>query len=125
MAAPWVTSCGHPRSFLASTPAFFKLRLTILGPFSKCTKHAAKLPQGSRAAIESDVKRLPSGSVRPEALRLMEQACLPVKGLRSKSRDEFARPEAPKPDFIFTLCDKAAKEVRPIWPGQPMTARGV
>jgi arsenate reductase len=64
----------------------------------------------------------PSGSVRPEALRIIEQARLPVNGLRSKSWDEFAKPEAPKLDFVFTVCDKAAKEVCPMWPGQPMTA---
>jgi arsenate reductase len=65
---------------------------------------------------------LPAGSVRPEALELMEQARLPVNGLRSKNWDEFAKPGAPKLDFVFTVCDKAAKEVCPIWPGQPMTA---
>lgn len=65
---------------------------------------------------------LPSGFVRPEALKLIEQARLPVNGLRSKSWDEFAKPGAPKLDFVFTVCDNAAKEVCPIWPGQPMTA---
>jgi arsenate reductase len=65
---------------------------------------------------------VPSGFVRPEALKLMEQARLPVNGLRSKNWHEFAKPGAPKLDFVFTVCDKAAKEVCPIWPGQPMTA---
>ena len=65
---------------------------------------------------------LPSGAVRPEALRMIEQARLRMNGLRSKSWDEFAKPGAPKLDFVFTVCDKAAKEVCPIWPGQPMTA---
>jgi len=65
---------------------------------------------------------LPSGFVRPEALGLIERARLPVNGLRSKSWDEFAKAGAPKLDFVFTVCDKAAKEVCPIWPGQPMTA---
>ena len=65
---------------------------------------------------------LPAGSVRPEALKMIGQARLPVNGFRSKSWDEFARPGAPKLDFVFTVCDKAAKEVCPIWPGQPMTA---
>jgi arsenate reductase len=64
----------------------------------------------------------PTGSVRPEALKLIEQARLPVNGLRSKDWDEFARPGAPKLDFVFTVCDNAAKEVCPVWPGQPMTA---
>ena len=64
----------------------------------------------------------PSGSVRPEALKLIEAARMPVAGLRSKDWDEFAAPGAPKLDFVFTVCDKAAKEVCPLWPGQPMTA---
>ena len=64
----------------------------------------------------------PSGQVRPEALKRLETARIPIEGLRSKSWDEFAEPEAPKMDFVFTVCDNAAKEVCPIWPGQPMTA---
>lgn len=64
----------------------------------------------------------PSGTVRPEAIRELGSAHLPTNGLRSKSWDEFAKPEAPKLDFVFTVCDNAANEVCPIWPGQPMTA---
>ena len=64
----------------------------------------------------------PSGAVRPEALKKLQAAHIPTEGLRSKSWDEFAQPDAPKLDFVFTVCDNAAKEVCPIWPGQPMTA---
>ena len=64
----------------------------------------------------------PSGSVRPEALRQLETAHLPIHGFRSKNWDEFAEPGAPKLDFVFTVCDNAANEVCPVWPGQPMTA---
>lgn len=64
----------------------------------------------------------PTGTVRPEALRQIEQARLPFKGFRSKSWEEFSKPGAPKLDFVFTVCDSAAKEVCPIWPGQPMTS---
>lgn len=64
----------------------------------------------------------PSGLVRPEALRQLELAQVPANGLRSKSWEEFARAGAPHLDFVFTVCDNAAKEVCPIWPGQPMTA---
>lgn len=64
----------------------------------------------------------PSGAVRPEALRQLEAAHIPTKGFRSKSWDEFSKPDAPQLDFVFTVCDNAAKEVCPIWPGQPMTA---
>jgi len=64
----------------------------------------------------------PSGAVRPEAMAQLERAQLPTGGLRSKSWDEFAQASAPKLDFVFTVCDNAANEVCPIWPGQPMTA---
>jgi arsenate reductase (thioredoxin) len=64
----------------------------------------------------------PSGTVRPEAIKQLENARLPTEDLRSKSWDEFTRPDAPKLDFVFTVCDNAAKEVCPFWPGQPMTA---
>ena len=64
----------------------------------------------------------PAGMVRPEALRQIEMARLPTNGLRSKSWEEFAQPGAPEMNFVFTVCDSAAKEVCPVWPGQPMTA---
>ena len=64
----------------------------------------------------------PTGKVRPEAIRQIQLANLPIEGLRSKDWSEFAGPDAPKMDFVFTVCDNAAKEVCPIWPGQPMTA---
>jgi len=64
----------------------------------------------------------PSGKVRPEALRQLESAHISTAGARSKSWDEFAQPGAPRLDFVFTVCDNAANEVCPIWPGQPMTA---
>jgi arsenate reductase len=63
-----------------------------------------------------------SGIVRPEALKQLESSGLSTDGLRSKNWDEFAKPGAPKMNFVFTVCDNAAKEVCPIWPGQPMTA---
>src|ERR1700723_3042753 len=63
-----------------------------------------------------------SGIVRPEALKQLETSGLPTDGLRSKNWDEFAKPGTPKMNFVFTVCDNAAKEVCPIWPGQPMTA---
>lgn len=64
----------------------------------------------------------PSGKVRPEALLELEAARLPTNDACSKSWDEFAQPGAPVMDFVFTVCDNAANEVCPIWPGQPMTA---
>ncbi len=64
----------------------------------------------------------PSGIVRPEALKQLERAHLSIEGARSKNWDEFAKRGAPRMDFVFTVCDNAAKEVCPLWPGQPMTA---
>ena len=64
----------------------------------------------------------PKGVVHPIAIALLEQMKLPTEGLRSKSWDELAAPGAPKLDFVFTVCDAAAAEVCPVWPGQPLTA---
>lgn len=64
----------------------------------------------------------PQGNVNPLTLELIEGKGLPTSGLRSKGWDEFARPGAPQMDFIFTLCDKAAGEACPNWPGHPLTA---
>jgi len=65
---------------------------------------------------------LPAGTVRPEALAQLERAHLPTEGLRSKGWGEFAQPGAPHLHFVFTVCDNAANEACPVWPGQPMTA---
>jgi arsenate reductase len=64
----------------------------------------------------------PKGTVHPIAIALLEHMKLPTNGLRSKSWDEFAAAGAPRFDFVFTVCDNAAAEVCPVWPGQPMTA---
>jgi len=64
----------------------------------------------------------PAGQVNPHAIRLLESVGFATGGLRSKSWDEFARPGAPQMNFVFTVCDNAANEVCPVWPGQPITA---
>jgi arsenate reductase len=64
----------------------------------------------------------PAGQVNPFALELLEKNHFPTGELRSKPWDEFAQPDAPQLDFVITVCDKAAGEVCPVWPGQPMTA---
>jgi protein-tyrosine-phosphatase len=64
----------------------------------------------------------PKGAVHPRALALLRSLDLPIEGLGSKSWDEFARPDAPVMDFVFTVCDQAAGEMCPIWPGHPVTA---
>jgi arsenate reductase len=64
----------------------------------------------------------PKGEVHPLALDVLRRNRLPAEGARSKSWEEFATPDAPPLDFVFTVCDNAANEVCPVWPGQPMTA---
>jgi len=64
----------------------------------------------------------PAGIVHPGSLNQLKAAGIPAEGLRSKSWDEFSQPGAPHMDFIFTVCDNAAKEVCPVWPGHPITA---
>ena len=64
----------------------------------------------------------PKGTVNPLALAVLEENGIPAQGARSKSWDEFAVPGAPKMDFVFTVCDDAAGEACPVWPGQPVTA---
>jgi arsenate reductase len=64
----------------------------------------------------------PKGAVNPFALRVLTSYGYPVEGLRCKNWNEFAGPEAPRMDFVFTVCDNAAGEACPVWPGQPMTA---
>ncbi len=64
----------------------------------------------------------PKGAVHPGALALLERLDYDTSGFRSKSWEEFATPQAPQLDFVFTVCDNAANEVCPVWPGQPMTA---
>jgi len=65
----------------------------------------------------------PKGHIHPEALKELETARIPTDGLRSKSWDEFSLAGAPRMDFVFTVCDRAAEEVCPIWPGHPLIAR--
>lgn len=64
----------------------------------------------------------PKGQVHPHAIQLLQSMDFDTQGFRSKSWDEFAQPGAPEFDFVFTVCDNAASEVCPVWPGQPMTA---
>jgi len=65
----------------------------------------------------------PTGSVHPEAVKQIRGARMPAEGLRSKSWDEFTGADAPRMHFVFTVCDRAAAEVCPVWPGHPLTAR--
>jgi arsenate reductase len=95
-----------------------------------CTENAARsqmaeallnhMAQGRFKAFSAGSQ--PSGQVHPMALKALEHAHIPLQGLRSKSWDEFAQPGAPEMDLVFTLCDKAAGETCPAWPGTPTIA---
>ena len=95
-----------------------------------CTHNSARSVLAEAIASRIDPSRIrafsagsfPSGRVNPFAIELLAKNGYPVDDLRSKNWDEFARPGAPMLDFVFTVCDKAAGEVCPVWPGQPMTA---
>jgi arsenate reductase (thioredoxin) len=103
------------------------------GPFNVlflCTGNSARsiMAEGILKSIGKDKFQAfsagshPAGSVNPFALELLEKNRLPTHELRSKNWNEFSRPEAPFMHFVFTVCDQAAAEPCPVWPGQPMTA---
>ena len=77
---------------------------------------------GSRNFRSFSAGSQPKGTVNPFAIKVLQSLDYPIDGLRSKSWEEFARPDAPVMDFVFTVCDNAAGESCPAWPGQPMTA---
>jgi arsenate reductase len=95
-----------------------------------CTGNSARsilaeaiLNQAGRGSFKAySAGSQPKGEVHPLALEQLRRSDLPAEGYRSKSWSEFSAPDAPKLDFVFTVCDNAAKEVCPVWPGQPMTA---
>jgi arsenate reductase (thioredoxin) len=107
----------------SSTPDHYNVLFLCTGNSARSIMAEAILKHKGRDVFSAySAGSHPSGSVRPEAIHQIEAAGLSVEGLRSKSWDEFSAPDAPPINFIFTVCDNAANEVCPIWPGHPMTA---
>ena len=106
------------------TPRHFNVLFLCTGNSARSIMAEAILNQKGRPNFTGySAGSNPTGFVHPEALKQIEAAKLPMDGLRSKSWDEFSQLGAPKMHFVFTVCDRAASEVCPVWPGHPLTAQ--
>lgn len=104
-------------------PAHYNVLFLCTGNSARSIMAEAILNQKGRPSFTAySAGSHATGVIRPEALKQLENAHVSTKGLRSKNWDEFAKPGAPELNFVFTVCDTAAQEVCPVWPGQPMTA---
>lgn len=106
-----------------STPKVHNVLFICTGNSARSIMSEGLLRQMSQGRFNAySAGSMPSGTVNPLALRQLEQWGISTDGLRSKSWSEFAQPDAPHMDFVFTLCDSARGEVCPVWPGQPVLA---
>jgi arsenate reductase len=108
---------------VAIMPVHYNILFLCTGNSARSIMDEAILNQKGRPTFSAySAGSFPTGRVNPSALKQLQIAHLSTENLRSKSWDEFATPGAPQMNFVFTVCDNAAREVCPVWPGQPMTA---
>lgn len=120
--ATFITQDHHPGKILKMAARYNVMFLCTGNSARSIMAEAIMNRKGSPTFTAYSAGSHPAGLVRPESIKQLQSAGLSTEGLRSKSWDEFSKPAAPALHFVFTVCDNAANEVCPVWPGHPLTA---